>query len=821
MASIAAQHVFLTQRGALMRACRTMKPGNIPDDPENQDNWLQAVVQRDNQTAWTWEDPTGMLPLWVCRMISEIIAPTPDLRILPDPNAPGGGVLYRRVLPDYIVAVEPVRWAPVGSLRITYGGSKKDLDMVGLDSWVKDTLLLAGQTIRRGTRFDCTDGCIMFEHNSEIGAWMRTEQRNGITQSWIGAGDYECRDHEFTRSSWKPCDPLNSDQPMTYSVRVPYSCAEAMDISKQASNILREWTGRNTDSWQNLKRSLAAPFLRSHPECAYVYQGPGGTGKSSLAKDLYAHLGAQATMLSLDLLGQPTAMSAENKMLDLTSHQLALSDDYDPTKGRWDKVIPALKTLLTGLLPFSARRQGENATDGIPQAVHIITTNYHLPVSASEAEQRRFAFATMLDSTVRAKLYIPFKTQYGFWPFMLSSATTWGLYGDKQYRAAAFVDPESLSDTEIQMIRTALEDGMVIPEPGLRVSWKNIGLIRTSTKKGSQTGRPRTAYKPAPEGHALYGVWQACVYAVGQIPDDKPIIKDIPEPLPDMNAVKWARMLAPSGPRVFPCNANKSPVAGLPNGSWQAAAKDQSLDMSLPEGKGSVWGVTTNPRYVWLDLDCHDKDKPSGWEQIQAEVGTYGSVFLPRTFAVQTPSGGMHLLYHLPEGFELKIKSRTHNGGGQVDLKLGYSGYVIMGGSRLPDGREYRPVDVPQTEHIPDLSRMLINWLIDAEAIEDLEGRLVQRESSDENKPTIVSTINQTVISSESKESHGEPDMSPIPEGRRNDTLYRWGCGRHINHPTECARIDADLFERARISGLSEREAATILKSVHKAVRQQ
>ena len=64
----------------------------------------------------------------------------------------------------------------------------------------------------------------------------------------------------------------------------------------------------------------------------------------------------------------------------------------------------------------------------------------------------------------------------------------------------------------------------------------------------------------------------------------------------------------------------------------------------------------------------------------------------------------------------------------------------------------------------------------------------------------------------------GEPDMSPIPEGRRNDTLYRWGYGRWKNHPEDGERIARDIMERGRISGLPDRETLQIVKSVRSSV---
>ena len=484
LARVADQHVLLRNPTGVAGVCNTIH--SMAGDPTTVAAgipMLRSLVQRDGASTWTWTDPSGLMPMWAIRMISEIVCPDPDLRVLPDPQAPGKGILYRRVLPDHTVERAPSRWAPIGPVRIAYGGSKaKDDQLDGDDGWVKDSLLLAGQTIRRGCSFVCTDGEIRFEHDPMSGAWTRTETRSGVTRSWIGAKDLECREPDFRKATLREMTPNRVDEPMTYTVETGCTCEQATELAEEAGWILDQWTGHDTDSTLNLQRSLAAPFLRSHPECAYVYQGPGGTGKSTLAKDLMEHLGDQATTMSLDLLAQPTAMSAENKMGDLMSHLLALSDDYDPTHGRFEKSLPNLKTLLTGLLPFSARRQGENSVDGMPQSVHLITTNYHLPVSSSEAEQRRFAFSTIASQTTRARHYLPFRVKHGFWPFMLIGAITWLMIGDRQCRSVAFIDLESLSDMEVAAIRSVLDTGVVIPDPGMRVNWKNIGLVRTSTR---------------------------------------------------------------------------------------------------------------------------------------------------------------------------------------------------------------------------------------------------------------------------------------------------------------------------------------------------
>ena len=209
-------------------------------------------------------------------------APDPDLRVLPDPQAPGKGILYRRVLPDHTVERAPSRWAPIGPVRIAYGGSKaKDDQLDGDDGWVKDSLLLAGQTIRRGCSFVCTDGEIRFEHDPVSGAWTRTETRSGVTRSWTGAKDLECREPDFRTATLRETTPNRVDEPMTYTRWRPDARANRPQRSRtRPDGSSTSGPARTRTAPLNLQRSLAAPFLRSHPECAYVYQGPGGTGKA-------------------------------------------------------------------------------------------------------------------------------------------------------------------------------------------------------------------------------------------------------------------------------------------------------------------------------------------------------------------------------------------------------------------------------------------------------------------------------------------------------------------------------------------------------------
>lgn len=687
--------------------------------------YLQSIIQREGEAAYAWDDGGDPQPMWACRVMSECLD-TADLRVLPDVMDPEKGTLYRRVMPDHLTVRESVRWTPVGQLRNAYGGRKTE-ELRGFDSYITDALLRARQHIRRGCRFECTDGSIRFEYDPDMRTWFMTvDRRDGSSQTWKSGRpldpNADLRESDGSeRFERVPVEPRDGNgEPCTYAVETGCTVDEAQALGVQAGNILYDWTGGDLKGWTNLKLTFAAPFLRSHPEQCYVWQGPGGTGKSTLASDLRRHLGDQAMTLSFDLLTQPTSLSAENAMFDLTQHLLALTDDYDPRRGRFERVLPALKSLLTGLLPFAARRQGENSVEALPQAVHLVTTNYHLPIGEEYAEQRRFAFSTLDRPNVLWDEYLPFRDQHGFWPFMFASAVAWVSRHGVHCLGGAYISPDALSDDDMDAVREILDQGWTTPKRNVIVHWSAIGAKRSSTRQGSTDGRAHAAYKASQPGDPLYDVWVAAVRAVGRVEDITPRPVDPPQEALDVTTVdEWADMVSEARPRVFPCHPDttkdhqaKSPESGMLRryagvGSWQKAATDPNLDLSHTfDPKWPCWGMTVDPGYVWLDLDRHESG-PAGWERIQTDVAPYGSKNLPRTFMVGTPSGGIHLLYKIPKG--LRLKSRA-NPDTQVDLRVGGGGYVVSACSHT-DAGDYRPLDTPADGRIPEISGRLADWL--------------------------------------------------------------------------------------------------------------
>ena len=103
----------------------------------------------------------------------------------------------------------------------------------------------------------------------------------------------------------------------------------------------------------------------------------------------------------------------------------------------------------------------------------------------------------------------------------------------------------------------------------------------------------------------------------------------------------------------------------------------------------------------------------------------------------------------------------------------------------LPDGRRYTPIDRPE-DRIPDLSDAFLRWAERVDATDKprrpAPARTAAAPAGGAYDPLAAFDLPSPGVAGSPE---GEPDMSPIPEGRRNDTLYRWGYGRWKNHPEE------------------------------------
>lgn len=60
---------------------------------------------------------------------------------------------------------------------------------------------------------------------------------------------------------------------------------------------------------------------------------------------------------------------------------------------------------------------------------------------------------------------------------------------------------------------------------------------------------------------------------------------------------------------------------------------------------------------------------------------------------------------------------------------------------------------------------------------------------------------------------HNDPDLSPIPQGSRDDTIFRQTVGRLTHYPNNKDEIIREEMDRATASGLSEQEARATIRS--------
>ena len=126
-----------------------------------------------------------------------------------------------------------------------------------------------------------------------------------------------------------------------------------------------------------------------------------------------------------------------------------------------------------------------------------------------------------------------------------------------------------------------------------------------------------------------------------------------------------------------------------PKGKWSLKAKKDGTAKTVktwPAGEEACAFIPTG-KTVLLDLDCHG-DGASGWDVLNQEVGVYGSEAFPKTLGELTPSGGVHLIYHIEDAsFVERLKSVSHVDGIEVDIKCGGKGQAVCAGSVTAKGK--------------------------------------------------------------------------------------------------------------------------------------
>lgn len=162
---------------------------------------------------------------------------------------------------------------------------------------------------------------------------------------------------------------------------------------------------------------------------------------------------------------------------------------------------------------------------------------------------------------------------------------------------------------------------------------------------------------------------------------------------------------AENGLAVFPCNKDKSPAI---DGGFHSASNDISV-LSSMFGKNNLVGLPMSIEngLIVVDLDVHKDGDIRTVDEIREDVeNNFGA--LPDTFTVQTPSGGQHLYYKLPDDLEIELKRSIRFLGKQYPVDLcGVGGYVIA-----PDDTNYITIDCEISDLFNSELPNVPNWII-------------------------------------------------------------------------------------------------------------
>lgn len=151
-----------------------------------------------------------------------------------------------------------------------------------------------------------------------------------------------------------------------------------------------------------------------------------------------------------------------------------------------------------------------------------------------------------------------------------------------------------------------------------------------------------------------------------------------------------------------------------PKGKWKnenrANGTATKLTKTWPAGEEACAFIPTGHTVI-LDLDCHNDGK-SGWEVLNEEVGIYGTDAFPETLGELTPSGGIHLLYHVDDlKFVERLKNMSHPKGIEVDVKCDGRGMATCAGSVIPEKGTYKVCSLPKGNRLAEMSENLKSWL--------------------------------------------------------------------------------------------------------------
>lgn len=592
---------------------------------------------------------------------------------------------------------------------------------------------------------------------------------------------------------------------------------------EQAVSICK-WLTVDDKSCANLLRMFATPWLEPFKQLSFVLSGHGGDGKTLLM------VNAVQSVLG-DRKSYPAFSAARycEKGFGLASESMndamaGMAFAYDDESAEvTEAMLPALRSLSTGAT-VNARVVGGKYYSMTPTATIVILTNMPFADSSEPSDKRRFVKVEMHRSDGRSfdeyhaiELFIRehpaalYAASCRLWeqgdePELVNLSPARAI-SDEMY----WIITEILTNEEKygQLIasRDAYRDEFHKPITGDVMSL--LGLANGITKVwGGQKRVVRV------QDESRFDVYRQAVKAE-EVDDGSPVVPEPPLPL------ELDSQLPPS---LFgfqcdyvPANADKSAF------NWKKLALDPTVDTSQVPTGAKAYAVVPAPGFMVIDMDMSKTSGDDGWTVLNRQVGRYDTPAFPATYLVRTPSGGLHAYYRLPEALHGRVKNAVHLKTGEypdgipVDLRVERKGYVIGAGSTVNEG-DYRVCDLPGDDGIPEASAQICRWLESIGSIENttpgLSASAPRRQLPAAGGITGLDIDRVMADEPPVRRRSGRPDMTPVPEGQRNQTLHDWAYGRAVNHPENLRQIEADLYERGHASGLKDNELATIWKSI-------
>lgn len=682
------------------------------------------------------------------------------------------------------------------------------------------------------------------EDEYHIGTNARSSERNPLYSATIL--------REAKRSQWFDqvergvrCDPCVwvrregrivclQDEP-DIAVTQTFSPAGMGNQALRDAKRILEWLTVDEKSCANLCRMFATPWLEPFKQLSYVLSGHGGDGKTLIARQaILGVLGVGKVFPGFSVQGYCTGggytLGRESMNDEMDGKAFAIDDEACAVT---EDMLPLLRALSTGS-QVNARVTGGRYRVMTPSATLLILTNMQFADSGENSDTRRFIKVEFHQSKGRS--YDEYHAIEGFChrhpaAFFVLSCRLWERSDEPEI--VNLSPARTISDEMYWLISEIASND---EQYGVPVASRNdyrkefhtavpqslmdvLGLENSKTKAlpGSQCRVVRVAdqnrfavYRKAAldnETKPADTWWQTALSKPNR--DSLKTLDDVGD-CHDLAGIVESALAGNVG--FAPCEgkARKTggPVDGKVSLSWKR------LNPSDESHTDSTFITDKMTRYAVIPLgDCFviDCDKPSeadgpdGWQCLQALAGDYGSQALPATLVTRTPHG-VHLYYRMPAGMDVSLlKNAVHEQNLPIDLRVSNKGYVIGPGSVI-DGNRYELVDLPAGV-VPEASEAIMRMLKDFGY-------------TNEPKQEAPSLSLDDVMADRpaASQSHGVPDMSPVLEGQRNSTLHAWAYGRLKNHPENERQIQADLFQRGRVSGLPDGELDQIWKSIKRSL---